>query len=130
MRAFRLAGVAAQAETLRLRRRLRVTLRRAARAGMALPFALATVVFLELALWLALSARLPGWEAALGAAGVNLILAALLALPALRSPAPDPLAEDAARLRREALAGIAAEWRWPALLVEVAAAALAITRKK
>ena len=129
MRLLRLAAIAAEAEALRLRRTLRGAAGRVGRVVLALPFLLAGLGFAELAGWLFLAARLPGWGAALVAAGVNLLVALLLALPALLRAPDDPLARDAARLRREAIAGIAERMRLSAALTDLVVAAAAALRR-
>ncbi|MDE2006309.1 MAG: hypothetical protein KGI51_07070 [Rhodospirillales bacterium] len=130
MRVLRLAQVAATAEGLRLRRLAALRARRTALAMLALPFLIGCLWFLEAALWLALSARLPGWQAALAAAGANLVLAVLLAWPALRRAPVDPVARDAERLRREAVAGIRAELRLSAAVAELVSALASWLRRQ
>lgn len=129
MRILRLARIAAEAEALRLRRVARGTAGRAVRAALALPFLLAGLGFLELAFWFYLAARLPGWAAALAEAGANLLLALLFALPALLRPMEDPVAREAARLRREAVAGIEERLRLGPALVDLVQAVTALLRR-
>jgi hypothetical protein len=129
MRILRLARIAAEAEGLRLRRIARGSARRAVATAVALPFLLAGLGFLELALWLYLSARLPGWGAALAGAVANLLLALLLVLPALRRPARDPVAQEAARLRREAVAGIEDQLRLGSAVVDLVRALTLLIRR-
>ena len=129
MRLLQLARIAAEAEALRLRRIARGCASRAARAALAVPFLIGTLGFLEAALWLVLAARLPAWQAALAAAGVNLVLALLLALPVLRAPPVDPVARDAAELRDQAVAGIRERVRLSAAVVDLIAALTAWLRR-
>ncbi len=129
MRLLQLARIAAEAEALRLRRIARGRATRAARAALAVPFLIGTLGFLEAALWLVLAARLPGWQAALAAAGANLVLALLLALPVLRAPPVDPVARDAAELRDQAVAGLRERVRLSTAVVDLIAALTAWLRR-
>jgi len=129
MRLLQLARIAAEAEALRLRRIARGCASRAARAALAVPFLIGTLGFLEAALWLVLAARLPGWQAALAAAGVNLVLGLLLALPVLRAPPVDPVARDAAELRDQAVAGLRERVRLSAAVVDLIGALTAWLRR-
>lgn len=129
MRLLTLARIAAEAEALRLRRLARARAVRVARAALAVPFLIGTLWFLEAALWIALSARLPGWGVALAQAGLNLLVALLLALPLFRAPPADPIARDAETLRRQAIAGIRERMRLSAALVDLIGALTAWLRR-
>ncbi|MDE2580735.1 MAG: hypothetical protein KGL52_03800 [Rhodospirillales bacterium] len=130
MRTLRLARVAVEAETLRLRRVARGMAGRAVRASLALPFLLVGLGFLEVALWLYLDGRLKSWAAALVMAGANLALALLLALPALLRPAEDRIAREAAEVRRQAVAAIEERLRLGAAAVDLVQALAAFVRRR
>jgi hypothetical protein len=87
MRTLRLARIAAEAEGIRLRRRVQRNVVRAVMTLIALWFLLAAVVFFHVAGWFWLRER---WEAPASAmivAGVDIVLAGLLGLLAARSSA-------------------------------------------
>ncbi|MGH7042817.1 MAG: hypothetical protein ACREFY_11880 [Acetobacteraceae bacterium] len=129
MRIVRLARIAAEAEGLALRRRARAAAGRAVRAALAAPFLLVGLGFFEAAFWLFLAARLPDWGAALVAGGANLLVGLLLMLPVLRRPRADPVAREAARIRRQAVAGIEDRLRLGSVLVEVIRAGATLRRR-
>lgn len=102
MRTLRLARVAAEAEGLLLRRRLRRTAIRASLAAVAALFAIAAIAMLHVFVLLRL---VPVWgpeTAALSVGGGDLLLAIILALVATLSPS-DRIATEAARVRDQAL---------------------------
>src|ERR1700754_3228227 len=102
MRPFRLARIAAEAETLRLRYAARRTMVRAVLALGALGFLFGTVACCHVAAWYWLRQRWDGPEAALILAGVDLALAIVLALIAARS-SPSRIEVEALAVRRRAL---------------------------
>ncbi|MDQ2802459.1 MAG: hypothetical protein M3Y41_07160 [Pseudomonadota bacterium] len=102
MRSVRLAQIAAQAEGLRLRRRVSRVIMQVVLALVAVPFLIATLVFLELALWKVVAANvLPVW-AALIVAGVNLIIAGIVLILAMTRGGDDRVAIEALQVRQRA----------------------------
>ena len=85
MRALQLARVAAEAEALRLRYTARRNGVRAVLGLAALCFLLSAITFCHLAAWFSLSASWDPPIAGLILAGIDLVVAGLLALVALRS---------------------------------------------
>ena len=102
MRALRLARVAAEAEGLRLRERMRRTAMRAAFGIVAMGFLAAAVVFAHVAAWFWLRVAWEAQYAALIVAGADLLLAILLALLAARS-SPGRIELEALAVRRRAI---------------------------
>lgn len=111
MRTLRLARIAGEAEALRWRRRVRGVVVRFVWAVLALPFLVAGFVFLEAAFWRFLLLHFAEVPATLIAGGANILLGAVLILPALLRPAEDRVAREAVQLRREAVAGIESRLR-------------------
>ncbi len=128
MRILRLARIAAEAEALRLSRVARATVGRSLRVLLALPFLAVSAGFLEVALYAYLDTRLRDWAVALAMAGVNLLLALLLALPALRGRA-DPVARQAEQIRRQAVDGIEERLRLGVALTELIQALAQVLRR-
>ena len=101
-RAFRLLGVAAEAEGLRLKRTAKASVRSAVMSVVAGVFGLAALVFLHLAGWLALRDAYGSLYASLGVAAADLVLMGIILLMARSRP--DPVAEAALMVRRTSLA--------------------------
>ena len=115
MRSVNLLKIAAEAEFLRQRAMLARQLRRAAFGFLALIFALGVLITGEIAAWQGLRLYIPPLAATLLLLGVNLVIAAGLSFPALRS---NPTAEEqeALRVRQQALDGARAALTLTALL--------------
>ena len=116
MRALQLTRVAAEAEALRLRYTARRHAVRAVLALAALCFLLGAIILCHVAAWFRLSASWGEPVAALGLADVDLVVAAVLGLLALRSSAGRGEAEALA-LRRRALDHAASGLTLPALVM-------------
>lgn len=123
MRSLRLLGVAAQAEGLRLKRELALTLRGVAFQAAAGIFAVAALILLHVSGYSALAEEFGPALGALMVAGVDLLLAGILLLMARRGT--DRVADEALALRQESLAALsrtsltgealrAVTWRSPA----------------
>ena len=126
MRSLHLLGIAAQAEGLRLKREVALTLRGVVLQAAAGVFAVAAVILLHVSGYSALEAPFGAALAALIVAGVDLLLAGILLLMARRGT--DRVADEALRLRQDSLAALqgpsltggalqAAAWRGPAVAV-------------
>ncbi len=126
MRSLDLLSVAAQAESLRWRREASGAAQRLVWRAAAAGFALAAVVFLHVAGWIALAEAQGPMVAALGIAAVDLALAGALLLAGRRRT--DVVALEAMHVRQLALArvtgaGMAQEgllllgWRVPAMAI-------------
>jgi hypothetical protein len=102
MRTLQLVRAAAEAEALRLRYTVRRNGVRAVLGLAALCFLLGAIIFCHVAAWYRLSASWGEPIAALSLAGIDLVVAAVLALIATRSSAGRVEAEALA-LRRRAL---------------------------
>jgi hypothetical protein len=102
MRTLRLARVAAEAEGLLLRRRLRGIALRAALGAVAAFFACAAIAMLHVYAWLRLRPLWGSEWAVLAIAGADLVLAIILGLFAARSPS-DRIAEQAVAVRDQAI---------------------------
>ncbi len=102
MRTLRLARVAAEAEGLLLRRRLRRIVIRAMLGGVAGVFLLGTLAMLHVYVWLRLRQSWPPETAALILAGCDLVVAAVIALFALWTPT-DRIAAEAVMVRDKAM---------------------------
>ena len=102
MRALRLLGVAAQAESLRLRREVRSAARSAVWGAGAAVFGIAALVMLHVAAWLALDGMRGPIIASLGVALADVVLMGLGLL--LARAKADPVAQEALLVRRAALA--------------------------
>jgi hypothetical protein len=102
MRTLRLARVAAEAEALLLRRRLRQTVIRAVLGMVAALFLIGAVAMLHVYAWVRL---VPDWGPALTAlmlSGADAVVAIVVALFAIRTPA-DPIAISAVAVRDQAM---------------------------
>ncbi len=103
MRPVRLAQIAAQAEGLRLRRRLRRVITQVVLALLALPFLLATLGFLEAAFWNFVADHVPAPLAAVLVAVGNLLVAVVLLGMAMMRGGEDRVSLEALEVRRRAL---------------------------
>lgn len=101
MRVLRLARVAAEAEVLRLRRRLRRTAVRAAFAAVGAVFAVAALCFAHVAVYLAIARNLGPVSAALLVLGGDILIALICALIAGIS-SPDRVELEALQVRERA----------------------------
>lgn len=104
MRTVRLAKVAARAETVRLRRLLLRSLRRAAYAAVALVFAIACLVLLHVLGFEALTqfAGMASFWAALIVFGVDVVFTAIFGILAA-GVVPDPIEREALALRQRSV---------------------------
>jgi hypothetical protein len=102
MRTLRLARIAAEAEGLRLRQRVQRTAIRIAFAIVAMGFLAGAVVFAHISAWFWLRLYWESLHTALILTGVDLVLAALLALLAARS-SPSRIEREALAVRRQAI---------------------------
>jgi hypothetical protein len=102
MRTLRLARVAAEAEGLILRRRLRGIAIRAVLAAFACLFALGALTLLHVYAWLCINPLLGPENTTLSIAGFDALVAIVVALFALRSPT-DRIAASATAVRDQAL---------------------------
>ncbi|HXA23821.1 MAG TPA: hypothetical protein VNW90_16150 [Acetobacteraceae bacterium] len=118
MRALRLARVAAEAEGLRLRERMRRTAMRAAFGIVAMGFLAAAVVFAHVAAWFWLRVAWEAQYAALIVAGADLLLAILLALLAARS-SPGRIELEALAVRRRAIDSATSTLAFSALAMQL-----------
>ena len=118
MRTLRLARIAAEAEGLRLRHRVRRTAARAAAGCVALAFLLLAVMFAHIAVWCWLRLSFEARYVALMFAGADLVLAGVLGLLAARS-SPDRVEVEALAVRQRAMEGAAASIAWSTLTVQV-----------
>ena len=118
MRALRLARVAAEAEGLRLRERMRRTAMRAAFGIVAMGFLAAAVVFAHVAAWFWLRVAWEAQYAALIVAGADLLLAILLAMLAARS-SPGRVELEALAVRRRAIDSAASTLAFSALAMQL-----------
>jgi hypothetical protein len=103
MRTLRLAQVAAQAEGLRLRRRVRRIIMQVALAVVALPFLLAALGFFEAAFMSAMRETFRPSNAALIVAGTNLVIALLLLGFATMRGSEDRISLEALQVRERAM---------------------------
>lgn len=101
MRPLRLARVGAQAEVLRLRRRVRRTVIRAVYAVTGALFAFAALTFAHVALFLAIQRNLGSTSSALIVLGGDLLIALICVLLA-RVSSPDQIEREALQVRRQA----------------------------
>lgn len=102
MRALRLARVAAEAEVLRTRRRVRRTAIRAGFVAVAAVFAVAALCFGHVAVFMAIRHSLGSTSAALVVLGVDLLIAVICVLVASTS-SPDRIELEALQVRERAL---------------------------
>jgi hypothetical protein len=123
MRSLRLLGVAAQAEGLRLKRELALTVRGVVFQAAAAVFGVAALILLHVSGYSALAEEFGPALGALMVAGVDLALAGVLLLLGRRGT--DRVADEALQLRNESLAALqrtsltgealrAVAWRSPA----------------
>jgi hypothetical protein len=115
MRTLRLARVAAEAEGLLLRRRLRGIAIRAALAAVALLFLLGAIAVLHVYLYLRIRPLIGPQMALLAIAGGDAALAILLGLLAMRTPS-DRIASDAVMVRDRAMAEMRSAFTVTAML--------------
>lgn len=120
MRSLDLARVAAQAEMLHLRRQARRAMLRALLGIAAGAFLLGAVLLAHVVVWLALAPRLGQLGAAGAMAGLDVVLALLLALFAAHLP-PDRLEREARLLRDAAWEGAARDLSTPTQLLRLLA---------
>ena len=106
MRPVRLAQIAAQAEGLRLRRRVRRIVMQIVLAILALPFLLAALGFLETSFWSYVAKHFQPEEAALIVMGGNLLVAVLLLGLAMMRGSEDRISLEALEVRRRALENV------------------------
>lgn len=106
MRPIRLAQIAAQAERVRLRRRVRRIVMQIVLAILALPFLLATLGFLEAAFWNYVARHFQPEEAALLVCGGNLLVAVVLLGLAMMRGSEDRISLEALEIRRRALENV------------------------
>lgn len=102
LRAFRLLGVAAEAETLRLKRTAQASVRGAVMSAVAGVFGVAALIFLHIAGWIALRDLYGSLHASLGVALADILLMGLILL--LGRTRRDPVAEAALMVRQTSLA--------------------------
>jgi uncharacterized membrane protein len=129
MRALQLARVAAQAEALRLRHNARRTAIRAALGLVALAFLFGAIIFCHIAAWYRLVMSWDEPAATLIIAGVDLLVAVVLALVAIRSSAGRVEAEALA-LRRRALDHASTSLTLPALVTPLLPLAARLFRRR
>ncbi len=115
MRTLRLARVAAEAEGLLLRRRLRGIAIRAVLAAVALLFLTGAIAILHAYLYLRIRPMIGPEMALLAIAGGDAVLAIILGLLALYTPA-DRIATDAAMVRDRAMAEMRNAFTFSAML--------------
>jgi hypothetical protein len=118
MRALRLARVAAEAEGLRLRERMRRTAMRTAFGIVAMGFLAGAVVFAHVAAWFWLRIAWEDRYAALIVAGGDLVLAILLGLLASRS-SPSRVELDSLAVRRRAIESVGSTLAFSALAMQL-----------
>jgi len=118
MRSVNLLKIAAEAEFLRQRAMLARQLRRAAFGLLALIFALGVLITAEIAAWQGLRFYVAALTATLLLLGLNLVIAAGLSVPAVRSH-PTPQEQEALRVRQQALERARAALTLTALLPAV-----------
>jgi len=118
MRALRLARIAAEAEGVRLRERMRRSATRAAFAVIALGFLAGAVVFAHIAAWFWLRLAWQAQYAALIIAGADLVLAVLLALLAARW-SPGRVELEALAVRRQAIDSATSSLAFSALATQL-----------
>ena len=129
MRTLQLARIAAEAEGLRLRHTARRHTVRAVLGVGALSFALGAIVFCHIAAWFWLSMSWDEPVAALTIAGADLVVAAVLALVAIRS-SPRRVEAEALALRTRALDHVATSLTIPALVTPLLPLAARLFRRR
>lgn len=128
MRTFRLARVAADAELLRLRLRARRAAVRVILALVALGFLAGAAVFCHVALWFWLRNHWEPPQSALILAGIDVVLAVLLALLAARST-PSRTELEALDVRHRAVEGITASLAFSAIAMQLLRLATQFVRR-
>jgi hypothetical protein len=118
MRPLRLARIAAEAEGLRLRQRVRRTAVQAVFGVIALAFLIGAVAFVHVAAWCWLRLSWEGQYAALMLAGADLLIAVLLGLLATRS-SPSRIELEALAVRQRALEGATTTLAWSTMALQV-----------
>lgn len=103
MRSLRLAQIAAQAESVRWRRRFRRLVVQIVCVAIALPFLLAAFGFLEAAFWAYVSQHFIPVFAALIVLGGNLLVVVILMAIVLMKGGDDRVSLEALEVRRRAL---------------------------
>jgi hypothetical protein len=128
MRTLRLARIAAEAEGIRLRRRARSVMVRAALMTVALGFFLGAVLFCHIAAWSWLRQRWEPQVVALVFAGVDVVVALLLVVLATRS-ADGRVELEALAVRQRALESIASGFAFSALAGQLLRIVVDFTRR-
>jgi cation transport ATPase len=118
MRALRLMRVAAEAEGLRLRHRVRRTATRVACGLVAMVFMLGALVFAHVSVWYWLRQSWQPQYVALAFLGFDIAMALLLAALASRST-PDRVELEALAVRQRALEGTASSIAWSTMMVQL-----------
>jgi hypothetical protein len=118
MRTLRLARIAAEAEGLRLRERVRRSVIRAVLGIVALGFLACAVVFAHISGWFWLRTYWERLPAALIVTGADLVLTAVLALLAARS-SPGRAELEALAVRRRALDSAASTLAFSAIAMQL-----------
>ncbi|HJS84585.1 MAG TPA: hypothetical protein VJ779_03925 [Acetobacteraceae bacterium] len=103
MRPVRFAQIAAQAEAVRLKRRVRRIVTQLVLVAMAVPFLLACLGFLEVAFWSYVAKHFETEEAALVVLGGNLLVVVVLLGLALLRGSEDRVSLEALEVRRRAI---------------------------
>jgi hypothetical protein len=129
MRSLRLARIAAEAESVRLRYSARRTAVRAVLGLVALAFLFGALVFCQIAAWYWLRASWDRPAAALILAGAELVLAAILALLAARS-SPGRVELEALAVRRQALEGAGSSLAFSTLATQLLRLAIDLLRRR
>jgi len=128
MRTFSLARVAADAELLRLRLRARRAAVRAILGLVALGFLTGAAAFCHVALWFWLRHHFEPPQSALILAGIDVVLAVLLALLAARST-PSRAELEALAVRHRAVEGITASLAFSAIAMQLLRLATQFVRR-
>lgn len=130
LRPIRLARIAAEAESLRLRKQAQRTVVRLAFALVALVFAGMAAAFCHVAIWFALrfDAGLPPWATALVLAALDL-LAALIFLLIAALKGPGQVEREALQVRRRALENAASTAAVSTLVIPAVRAGIGLLRK-
>ncbi|HME24045.1 MAG TPA: phage holin family protein [Acetobacteraceae bacterium] len=129
MRSLRLARIAAEAESVRLRYSARRAAVRAVLGLVALGFLFGALVFCQIAAWYWLRASWDRPAAALILAGGELVLAAILALLAARS-SPGRVELEALAVRRRALEGATSGLAFSTLVTQLLRLAIDLLRRR
>ncbi len=131
MRTLRLARVAAEAEGLRLRSMARRIAVRALLGLLALVFLAGTLVFVHVALWYWLRLSYEWQQVSVAAllGGADLVLAALLAMLAMRS-SPSRTEVEALEIRRRAWRGVASTMALSTLMMPLLRLGVSVLRRR